>query len=296
MKVGVIGAGTVGSTVAIKLHAKGHEIAGVNSRRESSAAHLAKRVNSQALTAQRVIEESEIILIATPDRVIAPLVRELSAFFRPGQTAIHFSGSLPSSVMAPARLQGAKVLSVHPLQSFASVEVALESLQGTHFAVEGDDPELGLKLVQDLGGIPHLYQAERKTLYHAGACVASNYLVVLAEIAVRLLEGAGFSREDALESLRPLMQGTLTNLAKVGLPAALTGPIARGDHPVVAGHLNEMPAHISEIYSQLGLWAVDIAEAKGGLAGENKEALLKMFGEFKSESRRTTGRKMRRTS
>ncbi len=296
MKVGVIGAGIVGSTVSIKLHAQGHEIAGVNSRRESSAARLAKIVGSEVRTAQQVIEQSEIILVATPDRVIAPLVRELSPFFHRGQAAIHFSGSLPSAVMAPARLQGAKVLSIHPLQSFASVEMALASLQGTHFAVEGDDLELGFRLVQDLGGIPHCYQAQGKTLYHAGACVASNYLVVLAEIAVSLLEGAGFKREDAVESLLPLMRGTLANLEKVGLPASLTGPIARGDYPVVSEHLNQMPDHISEIYSQLGLWAVEIAQAKGGLPEENKEILVKLLGKYKPVSRKITGRKMRRTS
>lgn len=279
MNVGVIGAGTVGSTVAIKLHERGHKISAVASNTWSKAEELAQRVGAEVRTSAQVVQEVQIILLATPDRVIGPLVQELQAHFHPGQVAVHFSGSLSSAILGPARLQGAKVLSVHPLQSFASVEVALATMPGAHFAVEGDDLEFGTGLVLDLGGIPHRISSEGKTLYHAGACIASNYLVVLADLAVKLFESAGFEAKEALRSLLPLMNGTLANLEKVGLPGALTGPISRGDSPVVAGHLQKLPEGIAEVYSQLGLWAVEIAGDKGSLA--NKEELKKILCENK---------------
>jgi len=291
VKVGVIGAGTVGSTVAIKLYEQGYTIGTIASRTSSKAVQLAKSVHAEVTEPYRVIEESDLILLAPPDRVIAPLVRELAAYFRLGQVIVHFSGSLSSSVMAAARLQGAKVLSIHPLQSFASVEAALASLYGTHFAIEGDDLELGKRLVQDLGGIPHCFNAEYKSLYHAGACMASNYLVVLTHLAVKLLSNAGFEPGEALNCLIPLMKGTLANLEQVGLPAALTGPIARGDYPVVAEHLKKLPEDIGEAYSLLGVWAVEIAQAKGTLTPESKKEFQQILGGYKPPSRRVTGRR-----
>jgi len=133
---------------------------------------------------------------------------------------------------------------------------------GTHFGVEGDDLELGEGIVRDLGGIPHHILAEKKTLYHVGAVVASNYLVVLASMAVELFAEAGIQPEEALASLLPLMRGTLYNLEQVGLPQALTGPIARGDVQVVQGHLDHLPPKILDIYQELGLKALELGENK----------------------------------
>jgi len=278
MGVGIIGAGTVGSTVAIKLQQRGYEICGVASRTQAKADLLAARVGSVSMPSEQVVYKSRIVLITTPDRLIAPLVQELQEFFQPGQTVIHFSGSLSSGVMAPARLQGAKVLSLHPLQSFASIEVALNTIEGAHFAIEGDDPELGKRLVLDLGGIPHLINSAGKPLYHAGACVASNYLVVLADVATRLLVEAGFAPSEALQALLPLMYGTLANLAQVGLPNALTGPIARGDSAVVASHLKQLTGRSEEVYRDLGLWAIELATAKGSIGQSDEGQLYQLLG------------------
>lgn len=277
MKVGLVGCGLVGSTVAIKLYEKGYKVAAVASRTGSKAQSLAGKVNAKAASAAEVAQLSDLLFLGVPDRVIEPLVGELADYFHSGQTVVHFSGALSADVMSSARDNGAFLLSLHPLQSFASIETALETLPGTHFAVEGDNPQLGVKLVCDLGGIPHYLKVEQKSVYHAAASIASNYLVVLADIATKLLTKAGFQAQDGLNAILPLMQGTLTNLSSLGLPQALTGPIARGDYPVVAEHLSVLPEEAGRIYTELGQWAMKVAEAKGTLGDKEKEILNGLF-------------------
>ena len=274
MQVGIIGAGTVGATIAIRLHQQGYTISRVASRTISKAQALAREIEATVCSPHEVIDLCDLVMLATPDRVIEPLVEQLAGSCHSGQILVHFSGALSSEVMARARVAGARLLSMHPLQTFSSIDVALATLPGTHFTVEGDEPELGRRLVQALGGIPHIIEARNKVLYHAAACFASNYLVVLTSVASELLASCGFAAKEALPALLPLLQGTLTNLAKNGLPAALTGPIARGDSAVVIEHLRQLPDHYRHLYQQLGILAVAIAREKGSIDPKAQELLL----------------------
>lgn len=277
MEVGIIGAGVVGSTMAIRLSQLGYHISVVANRRQVKAVELAKKVGARVVSAKSVVEETDLVLITTPDRVIKTLVAELTDSFHPGQIVVQFSGALSADVMAPARSRGAVLLSLHPLQTFADCNVALKSLAGTHFAVEGDDEEFGKQLVTQLGGVPHCFGTEHKALYHAAACIASNYLVVLADISVKLLHQIGFGEAEALEGLLPLIQGTVANLAQTGLPGALTGPIARGDDLIVSQHLEQLPEDIRQVYKCLGQRALEIAQAKNSLNEESVLTLSKLL-------------------
>jgi len=112
-------------------------------------------------------------------------------------------------------------------------------------------------------------KTEAKTLYHASAVVASNYLVTLQGMAFRLLEAAGISAEDAFDVLGPLIEGTVSNIRKNGIANALTGPIVRGDVETVQEHINAMteqtPALVP-LYKLLGRYTVDVADARGSLS------------------------------
>lgn len=264
MKFGIIGAGIVGTALAVRLNEAGHECIGVHTRSRHSFERFRSYLQVDHLTIEELVPAVDIIFITTQDGVIRSIAEKLSETesIKFGQVWIHCSGSLPSEVLRVRESSAVGCLSLHPLQAFASVEEALTILAGTHFGIEGDNEELGEGIVKDLGGIPHHILAEKKTLYHAGAVVASNYLVVLASLAVELFAEAGIQRAEALDSLLPLMRGTLHNLERVGLPQALTGPVARGDVQVVQGHLDHLPPKLVEIYQSLGSKALELGENK----------------------------------
>ncbi|ODA39643.1 Rossmann-like and DUF2520 domain-containing protein [Desulfosporosinus sp. BG] len=268
MRFGIIGAGIVGTALAVRLEEAGHECIGVHTRSSLSYERFSSYLKINHLPLDELVPAADVLFLTTQDGMIRTVAENLvtKKLVKPGQVWIHCSGSISSDVLRVEVGLPIQCLSLHPLQAFASVEKALNILSGTHFGIEGDNPELGERIVKDLGGIPHPILAAQKSLYHAGAVVASNYLVVLASLAVELFAEAGIQAEEALASLLPLMRGTLFNLEQVGLPQALTGPIARGDAQVVQGHLDNMPSKLVEIYQELGLKALEL--------GENKKAQL----------------------
>lgn len=269
MKFGIIGAGIVGTALAVRLTEAGHECLGVHTRSRYSYERFRSYINIDHLQLDELVPAVDFLFITTQDGMIRLIAENLAAknLIIPGQVWIHCSGSLPSVVLRVREDFPVRCLSLHPLQAFASVDNALAILSGTHFGIEGEEEELGEGIVKDLGGIPHKILADHKTLYHAGAVVASNYLAVLASLAVDLFAEAGIQGEEALASLLPLMKGTLSNLERVGLPKAITGPIDRGDVQVVQGHLQQLPSKLVEIYKQLGLKALELGESKRAIQG-----------------------------
>lgn len=263
----------------------GCNIVGVASRTRASAETLARRLGCPVLSAVEAAALTEALFITTKDDAIETVVKDIArdSGFRPGQIVLHMSGALSSEVLSPAAAQGAVTLSLHPIQSFASVEQALKVLPGSFFSVEGDERGYPFveKIVTALGGRLFTLAPEAKVIYHAAACVASNFFVSLVAASLNMLEAAGIKREVGLPALIPLIEGTINNIKDVGIPKALTGPISRGDTGTVEKHLaalKDLPG-LLDFYSVMGLATVDVALAKGTIdenrAGELKELLKK---------------------
>lgn len=271
MRFGIIGTGVVGTALTAKLTEAGYECAGVYTRSRASYERFCNYLNYDQLDLAELVPTVDAVFITTQDGMIRPVAEQLAAegLGRPGQLWIHCSGSLSSQVLRVNQELPVRCLSVHPLQAFADVQSALGLLAGTHFGVEGEAEEEGEEIVRALGGIPHRLETAGKSLYHAGAVVVSNYMVVLAAMAVELFAQAGIEQGEALESLVPLMKGTIHNLSEVGLPRALTGPIARGDVEVIKGHLQQMPPDLAGIYRELGAKALTLGQEKWALKGGN---------------------------
>jgi predicted short-subunit dehydrogenase-like oxidoreductase (DUF2520 family) len=182
---------------------------------------------------------------------------------------------------------GTHILSFHPLQSFSYPDTSVVSVKGSVFTLEGDASALTIayQLVEDLGGQPVIIQKHQKALYHAGACVASNYFVSNVHFAVALLKAAGFTTETAQSALLPLIRGTLQNLGSAPISQALTGPIARGDTDTITKHLLAM-SHISPellpLYTQLGLYTVKVAVEKGCLTIDQIQKLEQILSDKKA--------------
>ena len=191
---------------------------------------------------------------------------------------VHCSGTASTDILSHASERGAAVGVFHPLQTLASPEQAKANLPGSAFGLEASTDELREILEEmalALGGTPLLLAGD-KSIYHASAVIASNYLVTLLSLASSLWEEFGLSQDEGLRALLPLVRGTLTNLETVGLPDALTGPIARGDLGTIDRHLETLGRVAPELvpaYKELARQTIPIARAKGSLDEATAERL-----------------------
>jgi predicted short-subunit dehydrogenase-like oxidoreductase (DUF2520 family) len=282
-KLAFIGAGTVGSALAIKLNEKGYEVAGVSSRTRASAERLAAQIpGCRALaTNQEAADVADTVFITTPDAAI-PLVAA-GVRWHAGQSVVHCSGADSTEVLEPARRLGAQTGAFHPLQTFASVRQAIDNIAGSTFAIEAEEP-LKLTLKEFAGALSGDWielRACDKVVYHAAAVIACNYLVTLVKLADDLWQTFGVPRDQATKALLPLLKGTLNNVSAVGIPQALTGPIARGDTGTVRKHIEALRREAPDVlstYCELGIQTIAVALAKGRI-DENRadelRALLK---------------------
>ena len=288
MKVTIVGAGILGTSLGVLLHKAGYEIVAVCSRHMRSAQLAAGTIGQGQVVGDPGLAAlgADLVLLCVPDRVIPSVSIQVASggALRRGAIVAHCAGGLPARVLAGVSAAGAHRGSLHPLQSFASVETALRMLRETFFFLEGDAEavEVLRSLVIAIDGRPVTLDGAQKSVYHAGACAASNFLVALAEYARNLLIKAGVPPDVALPALLPLMEGTLANLKEVGLPDALTGPIARGDLGTVRNHirsLRDLPGNTIRLYRELGRRTVQVAVRKGTLSRDRADAMLEILAE-----------------
>jgi len=208
-----------------------------------------------------------LVLLAVPDDAIGGVAEELARAraVSARQVVLHLSGRLDRRALGPLAATGAALGSFHPLQSVADPSDAPGRLAGAFAAIEGDARAVaaGEGLAAALGMRPVRLEPGAKPAYHAGAVIASNYLVVLADVAERIAREAGLAPEDAAKLYLPLMRGTAANLEQ-GPAGALTGPIRRGDAATVRAHLEALSPGDRELYRVLGRAALELAR-RGGL-------------------------------
>jgi len=284
--VSIVGAGVVGCALGKLLAEHGYIIDGVASRSRATAHHAVGIIGSgkACTSATRAAAWARIVFITTTDNVIRDVCARIAAErgFRPGATVIHCSGALSSEALAPARDCGAAVATLHPLQTFASVDNAIELLSGSAFAFEGDQEAKAVcaGIVHALHGYMFDLPTESKGLYHAASCMASNYFVTIFHMAVELMEYAGLGHDEATRILLPLVRGALENLKSVGTPKALTGPIARGDDGTVLKHMKAMadlPPEFRDIYRMLGVQTLRVAREKGTVDNAAARRLMRIL-------------------
>jgi len=248
MRIAFIGCGAAGRALARAWLRAGYEIGAVRTR--GNAAEAVAAVG--AGTPDGPLGDADVVVFATPDDAIAETAR--STALRADQLALHVSGIHPSTVLAPT---GARVASIHPLRAIASLDVDFSS---TWCFWEGDAGAEAL--ARDLGARVARIETSKKALYHAGAAIASNYVVALFDWARRCFAAAGLEADEALLALA---RGSLENVQALGLPKALTGPASRGDVAVVQAHLDALPEAEKALYRALLAATIPIGRAKGTL-------------------------------
>jgi predicted short-subunit dehydrogenase-like oxidoreductase (DUF2520 family) len=278
LKIGFIGAGTVGTALAVLLSRHGHEVTAVSSRSRASAAALAARVRGCRVVedGQAVADAAELVFITTPDDAIGKAAAAVR--WRAENSVVHCSGADSTDILEPARRSGAMVGGFHPLQTFAGVDRAIENIPGSTFAIEAEEPLLATlrDMAAALGGRHIKLRAEDKVAYHAAAVFASNYLVTLVKMATDLWQTFSVPTDQSVSALLPLIRGTLHNIETIGIPNCLTGPVARGDAGTINKHLEALREKAPELlfpYKELGLQTIPIALAKGRIGREQAEQL-----------------------
>lgn len=266
--IAFVGAGRLAGAVAWAAHRAGYPIAAVWSPSGTSARRLARRVGARAApSAQEAAAVAPLVLLAVPDGAIASVAAELAAAgaVGPGQVVLHASGALDSGALAPAAAAGAWTGSWHPLQTLTGPpRRAAALLRGARVALEGHPQAVaaGRDLALAVGAVPMDLPPGAKPLYHAAAALAANGLVALAGAAVQAWAAAGLDPAQALPALLPLIRGAVVNLGRLGLPAALTGPVARGDAGTVALHLAALARAAPDLvglYTELSRAALRLA-------------------------------------
>ena len=202
--VRVIGRGRVGSAVVSRLTERGVQL------REDRA---------------------DIVLLCVPDRTIAEVAKSVEM----GSWIAHTSGATPLAALDPH----VRRFGLHPLQTFTLARGA-DQLDGAYAAVTAEADEgraVGVELARMLGLEPFELADNKRTLYHAGAAIASNYLVTLYQVATQLFELC----DAPPAGLIPLMRRTIDNGFE------LTGPISRGDWSTVDAHLEAIRSERPEL-------------------------------------------------
>lgn len=285
--VAIIGAGNVGQAVGRGLLAAGYPVLAVSCRTPQSAQKAAAFVGAKkaAETPEQAAAGADAVLIATPDGAIGAVCGRIASAgsFRRGAVVLHFSGALGSDALAPAAREGAHVGAMHPMQSFPSPEEGLARLPGTVFTFEGDEEAetTARRMATDLGGETLRIEASAKALYHAACCALSNYVAAAADLGFELMEHAGVPRHVSLRAAMPLIKGSVANIERLGLPAALTGPIERGDAGTVERHLQalaSLPPELGELYRQLGRHTLHMAKKKGRMDEATAKRLEGLLG------------------
>ena len=282
----VIGAGRVGTTLAILWH--GRRVFDVQDVLDGTLAGAREAVTLIGTGSPRhalsEMRPADVWMLTTPDRRLGAACGELAAtgLLRSGDTVFHCSGSMSSAELGPAAARGAAVASIHPLKSFADAREAARTFAGTFCAAEGNQPALSLlrPAFESIGARVSEVDPGFKTIYHAASVVVSNYVTALIATGLRCYGKAAVPREAALAMIEPIVRDSVDNVFRFGPARALTGPIARGDHAVVARHLEALSAwdpEITAVYRALGIAAVDLAREQGEAEAEalaRIEALL----------------------
>jgi predicted short-subunit dehydrogenase-like oxidoreductase (DUF2520 family) len=190
-----------------------------------------------------------------------------------GQAMVHTSGLLGAEALAGAMAAGTQVGSFHPLVAFADVERAVAALHGATIAIEGDDQLLDLlaRMAEAVGGTPVRLGPGAKPAYHAAAVLAAGGFVALLDAIVELGRVAGLDEAGSLAIYGPLIEQTLGNARSLGVAAALTGPMTRGDRGTVARHLATLGQHapgVVPLYLAAAEREIELAMRRGALTPE----------------------------
>ncbi len=279
LAVGLVGAGRAGTAMAGALAGAGHRVVAASAVSRASLDRLAAVLPEvPVLRPEQVVEQADLVLLTVPDDALPGVALGLAAIGVPleGRLVAHASGRHGLAVLGPMTEKGALPLALHPVMTFTGRREDVARMAGISFGVTAP---LALRpvaevLVMEMGGEPVFIDEDKRDLYHAALANAANYLVTLVVQSEDLLSFAGVAHPAKL--LGPLLWAALENALQLG-PAALTGPVARGDADTIAAHVAAIGAVAPEAlgaYLALARLTAEQALAARLLSADDAERLL----------------------
>jgi predicted short-subunit dehydrogenase-like oxidoreductase (DUF2520 family) len=273
--VSLVGCGRAGGAIGLALSRSGYEIAAAWSRTRGGRQRAHRLLNVPILShAAEVAGLGDVVIVAVPDNAIADVGAEIASGIRSGALAIHTSGGVSVDALSAVRDAGGRTGSAHPLQTFPDAARGAEALRGAAVAVTCDTSDVPViyRLARAWGGRPFMLADKAKTVYHAAAVYASNYLVTSVWAALELLQDVGVG--NARLALTPLVQASIANVLSMPPDKAITGPVARGDADTVRRHLDALRStdptqgRIADAYASL-------ARLTAALTGQDADSFEK---------------------
>ncbi len=283
LKVGFIGAGRLGTALALALGDHGLQVTAVASRTLEESAPLAAAIPGCAnLLPQQVADQCDLVFITTVDGAIGAAVDAVQ--WHAGTGVVHCSGATEVSVMAKAAADGALIGGFHPMQTFGDPEAARRSLPGCTITIEAPSPlyealhEIAVRLQCRVNLLPPGMRGR----YHAAAGYASQFVNVILREAATIWRSWGATEEDAVAALLPLVQGTLASIGSAGLARGMPGPVSRGDIVSIEKHLASLAPlqpPVLDVYRPLCRRSIALGREAGGIDDVQADRLRAILDE-----------------
>jgi predicted short-subunit dehydrogenase-like oxidoreductase (DUF2520 family) len=280
--LGFIGAGRVGTGLAVSFARSRRSVTVVASRSMASARKLARRIPGARAVAslQEAVDRADLVFLTVPDDAIEAVASGIH--WRAGAACVHCSGAGDLDLLARAAAEGARVGGFHPLRMFGEPGRSFD-MRGCAVAIAGPDSlarDLE-RLARGIGARPLRLPEGGRPLYHAAANFSGAFVVALIAETIALWKELGIAESDAMRALLPLLRGSVDNVEKLGAAGALGSVVARGDVGTIRGHLAALAKAAPEsleLYRLLSLRTIPLATAKGTLTPTRAKEIESLLG------------------
>ncbi|MGN1206158.1 MAG: Rossmann-like and DUF2520 domain-containing protein [Eubacterium sp.] len=265
MQIGFIGAGKVGCSLGRYLKEQGKPVAGYISRHIESSEFAGTFTDTKAFNdLKEMTEICDILCVATTDREIENVWKELQKQDLEDKIICHFSGSYSSAVFQGIGNKKASACSIHPMCAFSDKSTSYRQLNNVVFTMEGDDKALAIMrpLFESMGNRVLRIDSDKKVLYHCSASIVSNFMIGLYQMGLDGMEECGLTKEEARLLFNPLVRGNIDALLEKGPAQALSGPIERNDASVVSKHLQVLEEKDAQLYRLVAEKVLEVAKLK----------------------------------
>lgn len=271
MKIGFIGAGNVGFSLAKYLNDKYKSVVGIYSKDIEDSKSLALfSVSEYYKNLIDLINDCDTLFLTVNDDALDLVVDELYKLNTKNKILIHTSGSISSDVFKKLKDDN-YCYSLHPIYAFNDKYASYKNISNIYFTIEGSMEKLN-EIKELFSNQVYEIKKEDKVLYHASCVMLSNFVCALSYSAENILKDIGI---DNLKIFKPLILNNINNILEVGSVNALTGPVSRCDIKTIESHLRNIPKEFINLYKSLSLVLCKIAKEKNGLDYKEIQNLLK---------------------